>query len=98
MNTEDIYSLQKLSIDQALNGLTQENANIISKSPNGITWILELLPYWEKQKTLFFFDWEFLAQYERNFLEWIKENQKYRWIRIPNEIIEKVWFRFDGKL
>jgi hypothetical protein len=95
---ENMNNLINLSLNQALNSLTQENANIISKSRNGITWILELLTYWEKQGTLFFFDWEFLAQTERTFLEWMKENQKYKWNRIPNHIIENVWLQTDQKI
>lgn len=94
---ETMNNLVNLSINQALNGLTQESASIISKSPNGITWILELLKYWEEQHSLLFFDWEFLAVSERTFLEWMKENQSYRWSRIPNQIIERVWNQYDQK-
>ncbi len=97
----------KLSTEEALllackaaitDGLLKENADKISKAKNGITFVLEFLNYWEKQKTLYMFDWEYLAIESKNFLEWVKENQKWRWDRIPTDRIEKVWYEFDQKI
>jgi hypothetical protein len=70
----------------------------ISTAENGITFILELLKFWEKQKTLYLFDWEYIAIESRDFLDWLRVNQKWKWNRIPNERIEKAWDEYDQKI
>ncbi len=78
--------------------LSQEDANRISRAENGITFILEFLKYWEKQDSLQIFDWEYLAMESKDFLEWVKQNQQWRWERIPHQQIEKIWSMIDYKL
>jgi hypothetical protein len=99
--------MYKLSAQEALllackaatiDTLSQETADKISRANNGITFVLEFLNHWEKQKTLDLFDWEYLAIESKDFLLWVKENQKWRWDRIPNEQIEKYWNEFDQKI
>jgi hypothetical protein len=77
--------------------LSSEAAEKISKAQNGITFILEFLFQWEKQDALHMFDWEHLAIQEWDFLEWIQQNQSWKWDRIPNDRIERAWFSYDMK-
>ena len=77
--------------------LSSEEAEKISKAQNGITFILEFLFQWEKQDALHMFDWEYLAIQEWDFLEWVQQNQRWKWDRIPNFRIERTWFQYDMK-
>ena len=77
--------------------LSTEASEKISKAQNGITFILEFLFQWEKQDALHMFDWEHLAIQEWDFLEWVQQNQRWKWNRIPTDRIEKTWFQYDMK-
>ena len=89
---QDIY---RFTLQQAVNGLEKENAILISKSIDGLKWILYFLRYWILQRKLMMFNWEYLAIKEREAFEYIKENQDWIWILLPNKIIEKVWYETD---
>jgi hypothetical protein len=80
-----------------LDRLNKDDADQISKAENGITFILEFLKYWEKQDAIHMFDWEYLAIKEWDFLEWVQQNQIWKWERIPNDRILKTWNEYDMK-
>jgi hypothetical protein len=90
-----IGDIGRFTLQQAVCGLEKENAILISKSTDGLSWILFFLRHWILQRNLMMFDWEYLAIKERKAFEYMKENQDWLWILIPNKIIEKVWSQFD---
>jgi hypothetical protein len=88
-------NIANLVVHQAIHGLFKENALLISKSTNGLPWILKFLNYWILQQRLWMFDWEYLAIKERDAFEYTKEKEEWLWLLLPNKIIEKTWNQMD---
>jgi hypothetical protein len=89
---KDIYAFVS---QQVFCGLVKENAQLISRSTHGFSFILRFLDQWILQRKLMFFDWEYLAIKEHRALEYIKENEDWLWLLLPNKIIEKTWSDAD---
>ena len=84
-----------LVFQQVVGGLFKENATFISRSFQGLPYILEFLSCWILQKRLWMFDWEYLAIKERKAFEYTKEKEEWLWMLLPNKRIEKVWNEID---
>lgn len=90
-----VQDISRFTLQQVVCGLEKENAILISKSTNGLSWILYFLRYWILQRKLMMFDWEYLSIKERKALEYIKEYHDWVWVLLPNKIIEKIWSETD---